>query len=112
MSAAPQLSPQSIPEERTASTEQTLAFQNQAAESTNSEEIARLAYALWQQRGCPAGSAETDWLEAEQQLSRQVNPESRRADHEDLLSGTNRFDHPSLFLGKIVRKTPCRSHEF
>jgi Protein of unknown function (DUF2934) len=112
MSAAPPLSPNSLPERRIASTGQTLAPNSQSNESSRFEDIAQLAYALWQQRGCPAGSAETDWLEAEQQLSRQVNPESRRADHEDLLSGTNRFDHPSLFLGKIVRKTPCRSHEF
>ena len=32
------------------------------------EDVAMLAYALWQQRGCPADSAESDWLEAEQQL--------------------------------------------
>lgn len=32
------------------------------------EEIASLAYALWQRRGCPEGSAESDWFEAEQQL--------------------------------------------
>jgi Protein of unknown function (DUF2934) len=30
--------------------------------------IAQLAYALWQQEGCPDGSAEKDWLEAEQKL--------------------------------------------
>jgi hypothetical protein len=29
------------------------------------EAIAALAYHLWQQRGCPAGSGEQDWLEAE-----------------------------------------------
>ena len=33
------------------------------------EEIAALAYALWEQRGCPAGSPEEDWLRAEQQLT-------------------------------------------
>jgi hypothetical protein len=32
------------------------------------QDIARLAYALWQERGCPAGSPETDWLEAERTL--------------------------------------------
>jgi hypothetical protein len=32
------------------------------------ENIASLAYALWQQRGCPQGSSEQDWLEAEQRL--------------------------------------------
>jgi hypothetical protein len=31
-------------------------------------EIAELAYALWQARGCPQGSPEVDWLEAAQAL--------------------------------------------
>jgi len=38
------------------------------AESVDHEEIAALAYELWQRRGCPAESAECDWLEAEQEL--------------------------------------------
>lgn len=70
MSAAPQLSPNPIPEDRIESTAEKSASNRQTAESSrSSEEIARLAYALWQQRGCPIGSAETDWLEAEQQLT-------------------------------------------
>jgi Protein of unknown function (DUF2934) len=32
------------------------------------EEIARLAYEYWQERGCPEGSAEDDWLRAEAEL--------------------------------------------
>ncbi|MBZ5606849.1 MAG: DUF2934 domain-containing protein [Acidobacteriia bacterium] len=32
------------------------------------EQVARLAYALWQERGCPDGSSEADWFRAEQQL--------------------------------------------
>lgn len=32
------------------------------------EEIAVRAYVLWQQRGCPEGTPEEDWLKAEQQL--------------------------------------------
>lgn len=32
------------------------------------QEIAALAYTLWQQRGCPDGSSEEDWLNAEQEL--------------------------------------------
>jgi hypothetical protein len=31
----------------------------------NTQDIANLAYSLWQQRGCPEGSPEQDWLEAE-----------------------------------------------
>jgi hypothetical protein len=33
------------------------------------EEIASLAYTLWQQRGCPEGSPEADWLQAEEELA-------------------------------------------
>ncbi len=33
------------------------------------EQIAALAYALWQERGCPDGSPEVDWFQAEEQLS-------------------------------------------
>ena len=40
----------------------------QTEQASARENIARLAYALWQQRGCPEGSSETDWTEAERQL--------------------------------------------
>jgi hypothetical protein len=30
---------------------------------------ARLAYQLWEQRGCPFGSAEVDWFAAEKALA-------------------------------------------
>jgi hypothetical protein len=33
------------------------------------EAIEKLAYALWEKRGCPAGTAEADWFEAERKLS-------------------------------------------
>jgi Protein of unknown function (DUF2934) len=32
------------------------------------DQIAALAYALWQAIGCPEGSPEDDWLQAEQEL--------------------------------------------
>ena len=32
------------------------------------EEIARVAYSLWEARGCQHGSAEEDWRRAEEQL--------------------------------------------
>ncbi len=32
------------------------------------QDIANLAYSLWQQRGCPQGSSEQDWIEAERKL--------------------------------------------
>lgn len=40
------------------------------------DDIARLAYALWQHRGCPNGSAENDWFEAERTLREPVGVES------------------------------------
>jgi hypothetical protein len=32
------------------------------------EQVAILAYHLWQERGCPDGSPELDWFQAEEQL--------------------------------------------
>ena len=34
----------------------------------DNEEIAQLAYALWEERGCPEGCPEDDWFRAEQML--------------------------------------------
>ena len=41
------------------------------------EDIAALAYALWQARGCPEGSPEEDWFHAAQELRSRA--ESRHA---------------------------------
>jgi hypothetical protein len=38
----------------------------QVDEAKQREQIAKLAYQLWQERGCPQDSAESDWIEAEQ----------------------------------------------
>lgn len=35
---------------------------------TSYEQIAILAYYLWQKRGCPEGSPEEDWFRAEHEL--------------------------------------------
>jgi hypothetical protein len=32
------------------------------------EEIARLAYTYWEERGCPDGSSDDDWYRAEEEL--------------------------------------------
>ena len=37
-------------------------------QNVSTQDIARLAYALWESRGCPDGSSEEDWLRAEQEL--------------------------------------------
>jgi Protein of unknown function (DUF2934) len=42
--------------------------ENVQMKSPSQQDIANLAYALWQQRGSPDGSGGQDWLEAEQQL--------------------------------------------
>ena len=38
------------------------------AQQERNEEIAALAYNLWHARGCPDGSPEDDWLQAEREL--------------------------------------------
>lgn len=38
------------------------------SDAPSRDDIARLAYALWEARGGGDGGAEDDWLEAEQQL--------------------------------------------
>jgi DUF2934 family protein len=42
---------------------------SQVPETSTQESLAKLAYGLWQERGCPYGSPEIDWLEAERKLS-------------------------------------------
>lgn len=37
------------------------------------EQLARLAYVMWQHRDCPEGSADEDWLEAERQVRKSPN---------------------------------------
>ena len=49
----------------------------------NQEEIAALAHALWQARGCPNGSPEEDWFQAKRKLaerSRRQTAELQGAD--------------------------------
>jgi len=38
------------------------------SDAVNDQDIAALAYALWQGRGCPEGSPEKDWHRAVEQL--------------------------------------------
>jgi hypothetical protein len=69
MSAATQMAPLSIPEDANTSMEQLFSAHPETAPSSRQTEVAQLAYSLWQQRGCPEGSPEIDWLNAEQQLN-------------------------------------------
>jgi len=38
------------------------------SEKLAENEIAILAYRLWEERGCPSGSPEEDWFQAENEL--------------------------------------------
>lgn len=47
------------------------------------DEIAQRAYELWQERGCPEGSAEQDWFDATEQLrAARISSEVRSASGE------------------------------
>lgn len=37
------------------------------------EQIAQLAYSLWQSRGCPDGRPEEDWFQAERQVDMRLS---------------------------------------
>ena len=41
-------------------------------ETVDEGAIAVRAYELWQARGCPGGSPETDWLQAEEELRKRT----------------------------------------
>lgn len=49
-------------------------LQPNAVESVLENEIAALAYHLWQDRGCPIGSPEEDWFKAENALRIGADP--------------------------------------
>ena len=66
MSAPAIAVPGSVPRE----TEQTQS--RTEIQQQQQQDIATLAYALWQQRGAPDGSPEQDWLEAERRVRDQT----------------------------------------
>jgi hypothetical protein len=46
---------------------------SQSTDLTNSDQaIALLAYQLWESRGCPEGSSETDWYMAEEEYKQSL----------------------------------------
>ena len=49
----------------------------QELEREHREAIEKLAHELWINRGCPANSAEADWLEAEKKLAPRLVPAAR-----------------------------------
>ena len=46
---------------------------NPDLDDSAAKDVAQLAYALWERRGYPEGSAEADWFEAEKQLQRKTS---------------------------------------
>jgi DUF2934 family protein len=65
--------------------------------------IGELAYRLWQARGCPDGTAEQDWFEAEKQLqaARAARPRSSEAVDESLKSTFPASDPPASHLPDV-----------
>jgi hypothetical protein len=53
------------------------ASDSQVPETSMHEDIAKLAYGLWQERGCPQGSADGEWLEAERNFRESAEHVSR-----------------------------------
>jgi hypothetical protein len=49
-----------------------------AAPNPSQETIAKLAYQLWQERGCPDGSPEEDWYRAQHVLDAGAAPPVRQ----------------------------------
>jgi hypothetical protein len=57
-------------EKPTASVETiTVSALEEIAEPQNRAQIAALAFALWQARGCPVGTSDEDWFRAEQEIA-------------------------------------------
>jgi hypothetical protein len=65
--------------------------------------IGELAYRLWQAQGCPDGTAEQDWLEAEKQLraSPPARPRSSEAIDDSLKSTFPASDPPASHLPDV-----------
>lgn len=65
--------------------------------------IGELAYRLWQARGCPDGTAEQDWLEAEKQLRgpRPIRGQSSEAVDDSLKSTFPASDPPASHLPDV-----------
>lgn len=69
MSTATKLTPGSVQRDtRGEPPSKTLVPEPLLPDHLRQQEIARLAFSLWQKRGCPAGSADEDWYQAENLL--------------------------------------------
>jgi hypothetical protein len=73
--------------------------------NTTNKSISELAYALWEARGCPHGSSEQDWLEAERLAARSVAavPPSEENDSKPSIDS---FSHFSPSKASETRSAP------
>jgi hypothetical protein len=53
------------------------ASHSQVPQTSTQGDVAKLAYALWEQHGCSQGSADEDWLEAERSFRESAEHVSR-----------------------------------
>ena len=67
------------------------------------DQISRIAYRLWQERGCPVGSPEVDWLRAESEFeAAEFEAGERGAVEIESISGLERVAaSESEFLGEV-----------
>ena len=54
--------------------------------SSAHEDVQKLAYRLWQERGCPPDSPDADWYRAEQELSQGSSEEHAAPDGDETLA--------------------------
>ncbi len=78
---------------QTTTSEVNIAANGDCLVSPTHEQISELAYGPWIERGCPEGSAEQNWYDAEARL---------RAMQESVLAGPDpiAYLHTSVMLGK------------
>jgi hypothetical protein len=62
--------------------------------------IAELAYQLWVTRGCPEGSEELDWLEAERQLAESSSALASDSSHEGKMGSSPSERRPRARIRK------------
>jgi Protein of unknown function (DUF2934) len=57
-----------IDPKKSGTSQPTDATERNVSEAVSEDAITALAYQLWQERGCPIGSDQQDWFQAEQEL--------------------------------------------
>ncbi|MDA1237024.1 MAG: DUF2934 domain-containing protein, partial [Acidobacteria bacterium] len=66
--AAPRRKPAATVKTTTTPRERKASAAAPASDAPNSKEIERLAYKLWEERGCPEGTSLEDWNRAQEML--------------------------------------------